>query len=62
MVRLNFSYYEKVSTSITLSEPFLRSLLPPNTKILGPIISFRVKTTENENPYDLYSKTCVYRS
>ena len=48
--------------STTFSAPFLRSLLPPDTEILRPIICFRVKTTEIDNQYDIYSRTCAYGS
>ena len=50
-----------MKTSTTFSAPFLRSLLPPDTKILRPRIYFRVKTTDIDNQYDLYSRTCAYR-
>ena len=46
-------------TSTTFSAKFLRSSLTPDTKILIPRISFRVKTTDIENQYDLYSRTCA---
>ena len=49
-----FSNYEKMTTSTTFSALFLRSLLPPETKILIPRIYFRVKTTDIDNQYDLY--------
>ena len=45
-------------TSPTFSASFLRSLLPPDTNIIRPRIYFRVKTTEIDNQYDLYSRTC----
>ena len=48
-----------MATSTTFSAPFLHSSLPPDTKILIPIISFRVKTTDIDNQYDLYSRTCA---
>ena len=48
-----------MKTSTTFSAPFLRSLLPPDTKILKPRIYFRVKTTDIDNQYDLYSRTYV---
>ena len=48
-----------MAKSTTVSAPFLRSLLPPNTKILRPRIYFRVKTTETDNQYDIYSITCA---
>ena len=47
-----------MATSTTFSAPFLRSVLPPNTKILRPIIPLRVKTNDIENTYNLYSITC----
>ena len=53
-----FSNYEKMETSTTFSAPFLRSLLPLGTKILRPIISFRVKKTDIDSQYDLFSRTC----
>ena len=51
-----------MATSTTFSAPFLRSLLPPDTKILRPRISYRVKTTDIDKQYELYSRTCVYIS
>ena len=45
--------------STTFSAPFLRSSLPPYTKRLIPRISFRVKTTDIYNQYDIYSITCA---
>ena len=51
-----------MTKSITFSAPFLLSLLPPDTKILRPIISFRVKTTDIDNQYDFYPKSCAYVS
>ena len=38
-----FSNYEKMATAATFGAPFLRSLLPPDTKILVSTIYFRVK-------------------
>ena len=43
-----------------LSAQLLRSSLPPDTKILRPRISFRVKTTDIDNQYDIYYKTYEY--
>ena len=48
-----------MSTSTNFSAPFLRSLLPPGTKILRPRISFRVKTADIDNQYDIHSRTCA---
>ena len=48
-----------MATSTTFSAPFVRSLLPPNAKILRPIISFRLETTDIDNQYHLYSRTCA---
>ena len=58
MVWLNFSNYEKMATSTTLSAPFLCYLIPTDTKILRTRISFMIKTTDIDNQYDLYSRTC----
>ena len=44
------------------SEPFIRSSLPPDTKIFRPRISFRLKATYIDNKYELYYKTCAYVS
>ena len=43
--------------SKTFGAPFLRSSLPPDTNIPNSIISFRVKTTDVENRYEIYSRT-----
>ena len=48
-----------METSTTFSAPFLRSLLTTDTKILRPRISFRVKKTDIDNQYDIYSRTCA---
>ena len=48
-----------METPTTFSAPFLRSLLPPDTKILRPRIYFSLKTTEIDNQYNLYSRTCT---
>ena len=50
MVWLNFSKYEKMATSTTFSAPFLRSLLPPDTKIFRPRIFLRVKNSLHWQP------------
>ena len=57
-----FSNYETMAKSTTFSAPFLRSSLPPDTKILCPGIYFRVNKTDIENQYALYSRTCSYVS
>ena len=51
-----------MAASTTFSAPFLRSLLPPDTNILRPIISFEVKTTCIDKKYEPYSRTCAYGS
>ena len=48
-----------MATSTTFSAPFLRSQLPPDTKILRPRIYFRVKTTDIDKKYNIYSRTCA---
>ena len=53
------SNYEKMGKSTTLNAPFERSLLPPVTKIIRPIILFKVKKIDIDNQYDLYSITYV---
>ena len=45
--------------STTFSAPFLLSSLLPDTKIIRPMIYFRVKITDIENQYDIYSRTCA---
>ena len=57
-----FTNYEERERYTTSSAPFIRSLISPETKILPPRISFRVKTTNIDNKYDLYSITCTYVS
>ena len=49
-----------MAKSTTFSAKQLRSSFPPDTKILRPRISFRVKKTNIENQYDLYYRTCAY--
>ena len=53
-----FSNYDKIRISTAFSALFLRSSLTTYTKILFPRISFRVKTTDIENHFDIYSITC----
>ena len=48
-----------MATPTTFSEPFLRSSLPLDTKILRTRKSFRVKTTDIDNQYDIYSIKCA---
>ena len=51
-----------MANSATFSATFLRSSIPPGTKIIYPRISFRVKTKDIGNQYDLYSRTSEYVS
>ena len=48
-----------MAKSTTSSDPFKRSLFTPDTKVLRPWILLRVKTTENYNNYDIYSRNCA---
>ena len=36
------------------------SSLPLGTKILCPMIYFRIKTTDIHNQYEIYPRTCTY--
>ena len=47
-----------MATPTNFSTPFLRSLLLPDTNILIYRIYLRVKTTDIDNQYYLYSRTC----
>ena len=47
--------------STTFGAPFLYSSFPPDTKIIHPMISFRVKKNYIDNKYDLYYRTCADR-
>ena len=51
-----------METSTTFSAPFLLSSLPPDTKMLRPRIYFKLKRTDIDNQYDLYSRTWAYES
>ena len=51
-----------MANSATFSAPFLSSSIPPGTKIIYPRISFRVKTKDIGNQYNLYSRTSEYVS
>ena len=51
-----------MAISTTFSAPFLRSPLTPDTNIIRPRISFRVKITDIEKQYELYSRECADRS
>ena len=48
-----FSNYQKMAISTTFNTPFLCYLLPPNAKILRPIIYVRVKKTDIDNRNNL---------
>ena len=48
-----FSNHEKISASTTFIAPFLRSSIPPDTKILKRIMHFRFKTTDIDNQSDI---------
>ena len=54
-----FTDYDNMEKSTTFNAPFISSSLPPNTKILHTMIYFRLKTTDIDNQYDLYSRTCT---
>ena len=56
-----FENYEKMHRSSTFSAPFLRSDLPPGTKVLRPRISFKVKLTDMQNQYKLYGPNVCRR-
>ena len=51
--------YDKMSKYTSFSALFLRFSLPPETKILRTGISFMLKTTDIDNKYYLYSRTCT---
>ena len=51
-----FSNYEKMAKSTICGALFLRSLLPPSTKIPRPRIYFRLETTEIDNQYYFISE------
>ena len=54
-----FENYDKIERSTTFSAPFASSLLQPGEKLIPPTISFRFKTTDIENQYDLmYRRLC----
>ena len=64
-IPLRFDWYysiffndEKMEKSTTSSAPFLLSSLSSDTKIIRPMIYFRVKITDIENQYDIYDRTC----
>ena len=48
-----------MAKSTTFIDPLKSSLLSPDTKILRPRISFRVKITEIDNHYDLCLINCA---
>ena len=57
-----FANEYKMGNPTIFSAPCERSSLPPRTKILHPRISFRVKTTDIDNNFVIYSRTCEYGS
>ena len=62
LVWFNISKSWKNSKIHHIQSPFLRSSLPPYTKILGQRIYVRVKTSDIENQYDKFSITCADES
>ena len=54
-----FQIMINLKKSTTFSAPFLRSLLQSDTKILRTRIYFRLKTTDIDNQYYLYSRICA---
>ena len=54
-----FSNDEKMAKPTTFSAPFLHYSLPPDTKIPRPRICFRLRTTDPDNQYELYYRSCV---
>ena len=57
-----FSNDKKMGKSTTFIALFIRSSLPPDTKIIRQRIYFRANTTEIDNQYEIYSRTCAYGS
>jgi hypothetical protein len=53
-----FKNYTKMLNSGTWSAPILCSLVPPSKTILTPGASFKLKTTDINNTYELYCCTC----
>ena len=54
-----FANNEKMLKSNTFSAPFIRSSLPPDTKIIHLRISFRMEKTGIDNQYELYFRKFV---
>ena len=54
-----FSNNNKQRRSGSLSIPFLRTQLPPNTKIFPLQLAFQVKITDIDNYYKLKSRLCL---
>jgi hypothetical protein len=54
-----FKNYTKMLSSGTWSAPVLCSLVPPTKTILPPRVTFKVKTTDINNTYELYCRTCA---
>ena len=54
-----FSNEDKMGKSATISASFICYLLTPGTKILGPRIYFKVNSTDTDNQYDLYYRSCT---
>ena len=51
-----FSNHKKMEKSTTFSAPFLCYLLQQDTKMIRPKKYFRVKTTDIDNKYEIYSR------
>ena len=54
-----FEHYDKNHSTGTLSKPFPRSQLPPDTKIYPPRLAFKVKMTDVESYYELQTRLCI---
>eukprot|EP00957_Ditylum_brightwellii_P021269 1604703-Ditylum_brightwellii.AAC.2 len=54
-----FENYDKMNGAGAWSAPLLRRDLPANTIVLPLKLAFKVKLTNEENKYELYTQTCA---
>eukprot|EP00957_Ditylum_brightwellii_P205621 15344659-Ditylum_brightwellii.AAC.1 len=52
-----FKNYDKMNTARAWSAPLLQKDLPTNTIALPPKLAFKLKLTDKENTYELYTRT-----
>ena len=57
-IKAMFERFTKYYNAGTWSAPIPRSSLPPNATVLDAVSTFKIKTTDNPNMWDLYYRPC----